>query len=459
MQRAWRCDAENDCGDWSDEANCANHSCNINQFTCRNGRCVSQKYLCDGDRDCADNSDEDPALCSATPTPSCSRGSGTFDCGNGTCLPDKLVCDGKEDCLNGADEYRCKVSKCLQPEDNKCAQKCHPTSTGYTCSCHSGFKLQPDGASCEDVNECERYELNHCNHFCENLKGRFKCACAKGYQLVSGNSTTCKVVDSTVQPFLAFLLRDDIRGLALDGSSEREILGEIQNAIAIDFDWKERRVYWTENGQRPRVMRAFLNGTQKELVLGPGLSSVHGLAVDWVGRNVYFADRVLKRISVATLSGHSMKTLISDGLEEPSALAVDPSSGKKVTTPLLATSVPDIGSFPCTVSVLIGWMVTRQRLKELFLAKSPWVDTYDVRGQKFHVTERCSREQSMVERGVVFAFRICFLNGCFVLLNNKSMTDPSGKRLILFHSNLNVSLEFPSGSLSHCLLKKQHQLA
>ena len=130
-----------------------------------------------------------------------------------------------------------------------------------------------------------------------------------------------------MKPFLAFLLRYEIRKLAVDGSWESDILRKVQNAVAIDFDWAEQRVYWTEGRAPPRLKRAFFNGTGTEVILETGLSNVEGLAVDWVGRNVYLADRVQDKIFVATLEGRYMKTLISKGLQEPRAVVVDPSDG------------------------------------------------------------------------------------------------------------------------------------
>ena len=323
MQKAWLCDGENDCGDNSDEENCQNHTCNEKQFTCKNGYCVSSSYICDGDRDCSDGSDEDPKLCRTTGAPSCPAGS--FNCGEGTCILRDKVCDGHEDCKNGADEWRCKIGACRWPELNRCSQICNGTSTGYTCDCRPGFKLQSDGSSCEDINECNKYELNQCNHYCINLKGHYKCACARGYSL--HGLRTCKRDDIALKPYLAFLLRHEIRKLAVDGSWEGEILRKVQNAVAVDFDWLEQRIYWTEGRAPPRLKRAFFNGTSAEVVLAAGLSNVEGLAVDWVGRNVYLADRIQDKIFVATLEGRNMKTLVSQGLQEPRGVVVDPSDG------------------------------------------------------------------------------------------------------------------------------------
>ena len=72
---------------------------------------------------------------------------------------------------------------------------------------------------------------------------------------------------------------------------------------------------------RDRVRRS-----EMETVLA-GLDDPRGLAVDWLGLNVYWVDGAQKLVGVITFDGSSRRNLISTELDQPHDIVVDPLSG------------------------------------------------------------------------------------------------------------------------------------
>lgn len=57
------------------------------------------------------------------------------------------------------------------------------------------------------------------------------------------------------------------------------------------------------------------------------MASAEGLAVDWIGENLYWVESNLDQIEVAKLNGNYRRTLVAGDMDSPRAIALDPRVG------------------------------------------------------------------------------------------------------------------------------------
>ena len=287
IRNAWRCDHENDCGDGSDEHGCVYGTCGPHKFTCANRQCVSKSYKCDDDKDCSDGSDEEDCPVHKTCKPR------EFKCqGSDKCILLSLACNKIDDCGDNSDEKDCDVDECaLDKEHNLCQHICTDTLNGYQCSCRPGFALMNE-TKCVDVDECLRYSQNNCSQLCFNTRGSFKCVCGDNYKLAS-DRRSCKYVGKDHHsPYLLFANRYAILSLSVDAKQYHEVVPDRLSAVAVDYDYKRQRIYWSSSSPK-EISSAFFNGTDIKTVINlrrASRSSPDGLAVDWVAGNLYFCE-------------------------------------------------------------------------------------------------------------------------------------------------------------------------
>ena len=74
------------------------------------------------------------------------------------------------------------------------------------------------------------------------------------------------------------------------------------------------------------IERQKIDGSQREVFLEHGLDSCQGLAVDWMGRNLYWTDTGRGTISVARLDDASKRRVLMS-VPHPRSIVVDPKRG------------------------------------------------------------------------------------------------------------------------------------
>ncbi|NXP21822.1 C1QR1 protein, partial [Scytalopus superciliaris] len=94
-----------------------------------------------------------------------------------------------------ADMASCVPDDSCHP--NPCEGTCRAFPGGFQCGCEAGYALAPDGRRCLDVDECVS---GPCEHQCHNTPGGFVCLCPHGYRPGGPGGRHCHDLDECAQP-------------------------------------------------------------------------------------------------------------------------------------------------------------------------------------------------------------------------------------------------------------------
>ena len=180
---------------------------------------------------------------------------------------------------------------------------------------------------CTEDHPCDRWGT--CSQQCKVMsRKRHKCFCNDGYFLQSDNFS-CKSKDNYSAPMVVFSTRHELRSIDVNSRIIRPLVSGLKNTIAIDFYHTKEKdfVFWTDVMDDKIYRGTLVGGTLSDIrpIVENGLKTAEGLAVDWVGGNLYWVESDLDQIEVSRLNGSLRRTLISGGMSSPRAIALDPS--------------------------------------------------------------------------------------------------------------------------------------
>uniref|UniRef100_A0AC34G3K7 Low-density lipoprotein receptor repeat class B n=1 Tax=Panagrolaimus sp. ES5 TaxID=591445 RepID=A0AC34G3K7_9BILA len=124
--------------------------------------------------------------------------------------------------------------------------------------------------------------------------------------------------------WLYFAHGQSIWNLSETGRDFQLVRMGLQKTAMIDVDVKEQKLYYADIGSNV-IERKSIDGAFPQPLQTYEVDGVEGIAVDWVGRNLYSARK--HNIFVQTLEGKYRKILYKNKLAMPRALVVNPAEG------------------------------------------------------------------------------------------------------------------------------------
>ncbi|XP_033097889.1 low-density lipoprotein receptor-related protein 4-like [Anneissia japonica] len=193
------------------------------------------------------------------------------------------------------------------------------------------------------INYCERNN-GGCSYLCVaspkrgDKSAKYSCLCPTNSFLMQDGRTCAgstrnpptsppATIGIDTDPLIIFADRYTVREYDPIKKEYRTIADNQKNAVALDYDFKEMQIYWSDVSL-DQIYRTNIDGTGVPEVLITGASIPDGISIDWVYRNIYWTDTGTNAIEVANLKDTSKRTiLISDNLDEPRAITIEPRLG------------------------------------------------------------------------------------------------------------------------------------
>ena len=113
----------------------------------------------------------------------------------------------------------------------------------------------------------------------------------------------------------------DIVAMDYKTSALSPVVSGLTRAVAIDFHFSLGYLFWSDVTEL-NIKRFNVEAASTTTII-TSIGVCDGLAVDWRASQLYWTDTTYDTISVSDLDGNNQGLLISSGLYEPRAIALD----------------------------------------------------------------------------------------------------------------------------------------
>ncbi|XP_019731047.1 low-density lipoprotein receptor-related protein 8-like isoform X2 [Hippocampus comes] len=361
------CDGHMDCKDGRDEiqelcglrpaSRLSAPSCEVSEFDCGDGQCVPHAWRCDNKADCSDASDED-------------------NCEQNECLVNNGGCS--HHCVDTGMGFHCEcpdhmrlvgnshceeVDLCL--ESDLCDQMCVHINGTLSCGCLDGYQLSPTSGDCKAKGVDAKLLVSTSEGVIEvgfggatsrtlavNVPGPGPLAALEVKNILymaqqgqgsiyrghlSGEAQDATLALNVPGPisgltldwihrllFWTSLESDSIHVSWVDGSQQRQLLKGLDKPCALTVDPLHGLLFWAQCGSPPKILRVNLDGQDKMTLVTSLLYHPVALTLDMPRQLLYWLDSGMRSISRVKLDGRHRKTVVeSNGyLDKPFGLAV-----------------------------------------------------------------------------------------------------------------------------------------